>query len=94
MDFAYDKVFTLTNNTDHSITITGIFARPTPPFSVVATTCQITLPGHGDSCSIAVQVDAKARETKRNLDCGVHGRRWLPVHVYSNGHGHARCDAV
>lgn len=64
VDFAYDKVFTLTNNTDHSITITGIFARPTPPFSVVATTCQITLPGHGDSCSITVQVDAESPGNK------------------------------
>jgi hypothetical protein len=60
VDFAYDKVFTLTNNRDNSITITGIFARTTPPFSVVATTCQISLPGHGAHCSITVQVDAES----------------------------------
>lgn len=71
VDFPYDKVFTLTNNTNHSITITGLLADPRPPFSVVGTTCQITL-RPGDSCSITVQVDAESGGQKSGtltVDC-------------------------
>ena len=71
VDFAYDKVFTLTNNRNNNITITGIQAIPRPPFSVVETTCHITL-GAGDSCTITVQVDAESPGLKSGtltVDC-------------------------
>lgn len=72
VDFAYNKVFTLTNSTDHSITLTGIFAEPAPRFSVIGTTCHITLPGHGSQCSITVQIDAESGGLKSGnltVDC-------------------------
>ena len=72
VDFAYDKVFTLTNTRNNSITITGIVASPTPPFSVTHTTCQVTLPGNGGSCFITVQVDARSPGLKSGtltVDC-------------------------
>jgi hypothetical protein len=67
VQFPAEAIFTLTNNRSNNITIYGIVASPTPPFSVLAvsgpTDCKAILPANS-KCTIKVQFLADEKGQK------------------------------